>query len=123
MALCSQTDLDREVQKAARRLERERKVAEKDAIKAGTLLPTEETAPAKPKKKEAKLVTAAELAAHKEATEAAAMAMKRTEIAQDQRGDKTAVEQAVSAKEEAESVFAKLKEIKKDDADEAPASE
>lgn len=123
MALCTQTDLDREVQKAARRVERERKAAEKEAIKAGTLLPTEETAPAKPKKKEAKLVTAAELAAHIEATEAAAMAMKRTEIADDHRADKTAGEQAVTAKEEAESMFAKLKEIKKDDADEAPASE
>jgi len=123
MALCTQTDLDREVQKAARRVERERKVAEKEAIKAGTLLPTEETAPAKPKKKEAKLVTAAELAAHIEATEAAAMAMKRTEIADEHRADKTAGEQAVTAKEEAESMFAKLKEIKKDDADEAPASE
>ena len=123
MALCTQTDLDREVQKAARRVERERKVAEKEAIKAGTLLPTEETAPAKPKKKEAKLVTAAELAAHIEATEAAAMAMKRTEIADDHRADKTAGEQAVTAKEEAESVFAKLQEIKKKDADEAPASE
>lgn len=123
MALCTQTDLDREVQKAARRVERERKAAEKEAIKAGTLLPTEETAPAKPKKKEAKLVTAAELAAHIEATEAAAMAMKRTEIADEHRADKTAGEQAVTAKEEAESMFAKLKEIKKDDADEAPASE
>ena len=80
-------------------------------------------APAKPKKKEAKLVTAAELAAHIEATEAAAMAMKRTEIADDHRADKTAGEQAITAKEEAESVFAKLQEIKKKDADEAPASE
>lgn len=123
MALCSQTDLDNEVQKAARRLERERKVEQKDAIKAGTLLPTEETAPVKKKKKEAKLITAAELAAHKEATEAAAMAMKRSEMAEEQRGDQVAVEQAVSAKEEAESVFAKLKEIKQDDTDEAPASE
>ncbi len=123
MALCTQTDLDREVQKAARRVERERKVEEKEAIKAGTLLPTEETAPAKPKKKEAKLVTAAELAAHIEATEAAAMAMKRTEIADGHRADKTAGEQAITAKEEAESVFAKLQEIKKKDADEAPASE
>ncbi|WP_072396909.1 cell cycle transcriptional regulator TrcR [Hyphomicrobium sp. CS1GBMeth3] len=43
LGLCSQTDLDNEVKKAARRLERERKEAEKEAIKAGTLLPTEET--------------------------------------------------------------------------------
>jgi hypothetical protein len=123
MALCSQTDLDNEVQKAARRLERERKAEQKEAIKAGTLLPTEETTPVRKKKKEAKLVTAAELAAHKEATEAAAMAMKRSEIAEEQRGDQTASEQAATAKEEAESVFAKLKEIKQDNTDEAPASE
>ena len=43
LGLCSQIDLDQEVKKAARRLERERKDAQKDAIKAGTLLPTEET--------------------------------------------------------------------------------
>ena len=40
---CSQIDLDNEVKKAARRLERERREAQKEAIKAGTLLPTEET--------------------------------------------------------------------------------
>ena len=46
LGLCSQTDLDSAVQRAARRLERERKQAEKKAGKtgkAGTLLPTEET--------------------------------------------------------------------------------
>jgi hypothetical protein len=43
LGLCSQTDLDNEVKKAARRLERERREAQKEAIKAGTLLPTEET--------------------------------------------------------------------------------
>ena len=43
LGLCSQTDLDAEVKKAARRLERERKEAFKEAQKAGTLLPTEET--------------------------------------------------------------------------------
>jgi hypothetical protein len=43
LGLCSQTDLDLEVKKAARRIERERKEAQKEAIKAGTLLPTEET--------------------------------------------------------------------------------
>ena len=123
MALCSQTDLDAEVQKAARRLERERKAAEKEAVKAGTLLPAEVSAPAKPKKKEATLITAVELAAHKEAMEAAAMAMKRTEIAKEQPMDRTAENQAATAKEEAESVFAKLTELKKDKEDEAPVSE
>src|SRR5690606_15837865 len=43
LGLCSQTDLDAEVKKAARRVERERKDQEKDVEKAGTLLPTEET--------------------------------------------------------------------------------
>ncbi len=43
LALCSQTDLDKEVTRAARRVERERKEAEKAAKKAGTLLPTQET--------------------------------------------------------------------------------
>lgn len=43
LGLCSQTDLDAEVKKAARRIERERKDAEKEAIKSGTLLPTAET--------------------------------------------------------------------------------
>jgi hypothetical protein len=43
LGLCSQTDLDNEVKKAARRVERERREAHKEAIKSGTLLPTEET--------------------------------------------------------------------------------
>jgi hypothetical protein len=43
LGLCSQIDLDATVKKAAARLERERKKAEKEAAKAGTLLPTEET--------------------------------------------------------------------------------
>ncbi len=127
LALCTQTDLDREVKRAARRVERERKAAEKEAIKAGTLLPTEETVPAREKKqkKEAKLVTAAELAAHKEATEAAALALKRADVATTQPADKTAEEQAAEAKEEAESVFAKLGELKqtKDNEAEAEAKE
>jgi hypothetical protein len=43
LGLCSQIDLDNEVKKAARRVERERKDAMKGMEKAGTLLPTEET--------------------------------------------------------------------------------
>ena len=116
LALCTQTDLDREVKRAARRVERERKAEEKEAIKAGTLLPTEETTPPneKKKKKEATLVTAAELAAHKEATEAAAMALKRADVAATLPSDRTAEGQAADAKSEAESVFAKLDELKAD---------
>jgi hypothetical protein len=44
LGLCSQTDLDAEVRKAAKRLERERKDQHKPE-KAGTLLPTSETIP------------------------------------------------------------------------------
>jgi hypothetical protein len=43
LGLCSQTDLDNEVRKAARRLEREKKESQKKPDKAGTLLPTAET--------------------------------------------------------------------------------
>jgi hypothetical protein len=52
LGLCSQIDLDNEVKKAARRLERERKEAVKGMEKAGTLLPTEETTPVEPRKVE-----------------------------------------------------------------------
>ena len=45
MGLCSQIDLDTEVQKAAARLERERAEQRKKLQKAGTLLPTSETVP------------------------------------------------------------------------------
>ena len=43
LGLCTQSDLDAEVQKAARRIERERKEQQKGREPAGTLLPTEET--------------------------------------------------------------------------------
>jgi uncharacterized protein len=43
LGLCSQIDLDNEVKKAARRLEREKKEQQKPAEKGGTLLPTAET--------------------------------------------------------------------------------
>lgn len=119
LGLCSQTDLDREVQKAARRVERERKAAEKEAIKAGTLLPSEVTTAPRKKKKEATLITAAELAAHKEATEAAALALKRAEVASEHRANRTAEEQASDAKADAESMFAKLTDLKKDDEEKA----
>jgi len=52
LGLCSQTDLDAEVKKAARRLERERKESGKGMEKAGTLLPTEETTAPEPRKSE-----------------------------------------------------------------------
>lgn len=43
LGLCSQIDLDAEVAKAARRVERERKAAGLEPEKAGTLMPTSET--------------------------------------------------------------------------------
>jgi uncharacterized protein len=43
LGLCSQIDLDAEVKKAARRVERDRKDTTQDQEQAGTLLPTEET--------------------------------------------------------------------------------
>ena len=43
LGLCSQTDLDNEVKKAARRLEREKKDQPKKPDKTGTLLPTAQT--------------------------------------------------------------------------------
>jgi uncharacterized protein len=55
LGLCSQTDLDAEVKKGARRLDRERKDSQKGMEKAGTLLPTEETTadvPDEPRKTE-----------------------------------------------------------------------
>lgn len=70
LGLCSQTDLDNEVKKAARRLERERREAQREAIKAGTLLPTEETtAPAAPAEEEGFRPTA-EIVQPKQAPEA-----------------------------------------------------
>ena len=43
LGLCTQTDLDNEVRKAARRLERDKKDQPKKVEKTGTLLPTAET--------------------------------------------------------------------------------
>ncbi len=125
LGLCTQTDLDKEVKRADTRTQKERKEAEKAAIKAGTLLPTEVTtqeSPADNKPAVATLVTAAEHAAHKEATEAAALALRRTDIAEESRADRTAEEQAAVAKETAESVFAKLKEAKPEEKPEEEAS-
>lgn len=48
VGLCSQGDLDGAVQKAAQRVERDRKKVEAEAIKAGTLLPTSETVTPEP---------------------------------------------------------------------------
>ncbi len=121
LGLCTQVDLDKEVQRAGKRLEKERKEAEKNLAPGATLMPADMTtaaatasvaakAPSKPK--HATLVTAAEHAAHKAATEAAAMAIKRVDVAAEMPMDQVAKDSAHEAKLEAESVFAKLKELK-----------
>jgi hypothetical protein len=90
LGLCSQTDLDNEVKKAARRIERERREAQKEAIKAGTLLPTEETtAPAAAEESEEGFRPTAEIVQPK---------------------DKDEAREETPAEEEAR-VFAKLKEL------------
>jgi hypothetical protein len=48
LGLCTQTDLDAEVKRAAQRIDRERREAQREAIKSGTLLPTEETTAPQP---------------------------------------------------------------------------
>jgi len=56
LGLCTQTDLDAEVKKAARRLERENKDAAKGMEKGGTLLPTEETTDAAPEARKVEIM-------------------------------------------------------------------
>jgi hypothetical protein len=57
LGLCSQTDLDAEVRKAARRLERERKDQEKHVENGGTLLPTEQTTAPPEARQQAEIVS------------------------------------------------------------------
>jgi hypothetical protein len=57
LGLCSQIDLDAEVKKGARRVEREKKENDRDLPKGGTLLPAEETTEAP---RHAEIVTAKE---------------------------------------------------------------
>ena len=97
LALCSQIDLDAEVKKAASRLERERKEAGLvEPAKAGTLLPTEESiaAAAPPPEPERPMATA---------------------LAQEARAAMAAPDE-VEETPDIESVFAKLKELKRTDA-------
>jgi hypothetical protein len=97
LGLCSQIDLDAEVKKAAARLERERKEAGlTEPPKAGTLLPTEETtaAPPPPPEREQPMATT---------------------LAQEARDRRTAPEEAEDAPN-ADSVFARLKDLKHTDA-------
>jgi uncharacterized protein len=97
LGLCSQTDLDAEVKKAATRLERERKDAgASEPAKAGTLIPTEES-------------IAIEPAPEREAPMATALAQEaRAAMAAGHDDDE---EEDVP---DPDSVFAKLKDLKRD---------
>ena len=100
LGLCSQTDLDAEVKKAAARLERDRKEAGAgEPAKAGTLLPAEETiAPAAEPLPEA--------APQRERPMATALAEEaRAAMAAPDEEEETP---------DADSVFAKLKDLKRD---------
>ena len=108
LGLCSQIDLDNAVKRAAARLERERKKAGGDAAKAGTLLPTEETIGTGEPAPEAEVPV--------EAEEPMAAA-----LAQEARDAMAAPEQVEEAPD-ADSVFAKLKDLKRDDTPEAESS-
>jgi uncharacterized protein len=98
LGLCSQTDLDAEVKKAAARIERERKQAGlAEPPKAGTLLPTEESTAAPP-----------EPEPQPEQPMATALAQEaRTAMAAPDEEEETP---------DIESVFAKLKDLKRNDA-------
>lgn len=100
LGLCSQIDLDGAVKRAAARLEREQKKANKAAGKSGTLLPTEET------------IGTAEPAAEAEpeAPQASDDRMATT-LAQEARDAMAAPDEEEEAPD-ADSVFAKLKDLK-----------
>jgi hypothetical protein len=101
LGLCSQIDLDAEVKKAAARLERERKEAgQAEAPKAGTLLPTEES-----------IATAPAPAPEPEPERERPMA---TALAEEARAAMAAPDEEEEAPD-ADSVFAKLKQLKDGD--------
>ena len=101
LGLCSQIDLDAEVKKAAARLERERKEAGKsEAPKAGTLLPTEETIAAAPEPE----------------PEPAREEPVGASLADEARAAMAAPDAEEEDEPDAESVFAKLKDLKRSDA-------
>ncbi|MEC9369162.1 MAG: cell cycle transcriptional regulator TrcR [Pseudomonadota bacterium] len=117
LGLCTQIDLDREVRRASKRVERERKEAEKAAIKAGTLLPTEVTTAPAAAPKHAQLVTAAEHAARKAAAEEAALLIRglgKPEARPEKSEKQEKARRLEEALSEAESVFGKLKPMKRD---------
>jgi hypothetical protein len=97
LGLCSQTDLDAEVKKAAARLERERKEAGiVEQPKAGTLLPAEEALAA--------------AAPHPEPERPMA-----TALAEEARAAMSSHHEEEEEQPDVDSVFAKLKELKRTD--------
>lgn len=107
LGLCSQIDLDADVQKAAARLEREHRKAGGAPEKVGSLLPTEETI----------IVTKEEMApkAPAEAPLASALAQEAREA--------MAAPDVVEEAPDIDAVFAKLKDLKPDEAPKEKAPE
>ena len=101
LGLCSQIDLDAAVKRAAARLEREQKKAAKESEKAGTLLPTEETIG---------LTETVETPEPEPAAQQSEDAMAAS-LAQEARDAMAAPEEEEEAPD-ADSVFAKLKDLK-----------
>jgi hypothetical protein len=123
LGLCSQIDLDAAVKRAAARLERERKKTEKEAAKAGTLLPTEETTAAAPTETEAGSAPDAPMPPDSEGTPGSSEDAMAASLAQEAR-DAMAAPAEEEAAPDADSVFAKLKELKPDgDSEEEKPSE
>jgi hypothetical protein len=123
LGLCSQIDLDAAVKRAAARLERERKKTEKEAAKAGTLLPTEETTAAAPTETEAGSASDAPMPPDSEGTPGSSEDAMAASLAQEAR-DAMAAPAEEEAAPDADSVFAKLKELKPDgDSEEEKPSE
>ncbi len=103
LGLCSQIDLDAEVKKASARLERERKASgTQEPAKGATLLPAEESVA---------LAASPEAAPEPEAPMGVALAQEaRDAMASSAAGDESHHEPAPDA----DSVFAKLKDLKQD---------
>jgi hypothetical protein len=107
LGLCKQTELDAAVQKAAARVERERKKLEKEAEKSGTLLPVSETVGAEPAPEPAPVEHEEEPAAPEPAPKADKVFAPSPEPAPTAQEDE-------EEELDADSVFAKLKALKSD---------
>jgi hypothetical protein len=106
LGLCSQIDLDNEVKKAARRLERERKEAGKGMEKAGTLLPTETTTAHAPEPRKVEIMQP-KIEEQREETPEEEQArvfakLKEMKVAEDQPDEEEPAEEEEAAEEPAE---------------------